>query len=143
MRWSPPEQNASLPSPVKTTTPTSGSSRASLNAHDISKRVWGRNALRTSGRSMVIFAMPCHFSYRMSSNLRASFHCGFMSVLLRSSSEEPGDRLGIPGGPFQIGRVAAAREEPQARPGNALGHAVRDVAEFRVVLAGEEQRWCA
>src|SRR5438105_15319521 len=75
----------------------------------------------------------------MSSNLRGSFHWGFMSVLLRSSSEEPGERLGIPGGGFQMGRVATARQEPQARSRNALGHAPGDVAEFGIVLAGEEQ----
>jgi hypothetical protein len=57
-RWSPPEQNASRPSPVSTTTPTSASSRASANAACISITVSGRNALRTSGRLIVIFAMP-------------------------------------------------------------------------------------
>jgi hypothetical protein len=85
MRWSPPEQKASLPSPVRITTPTSASSRASLNAADISNSVCGRKALRTSGRLMVIFAIPCHFSYRMSSNLRATVHCGFIGDLLHAA----------------------------------------------------------
>jgi hypothetical protein len=58
MRWSPPEQKASLPSPVRTTTPTAGSSRASSKAACSSNRVLGRNALRTSGRQMVTFAIP-------------------------------------------------------------------------------------
>src|SRR5258708_14809686 len=58
MRWSPPEQNASGPSPVSTITPTDGSSCARLNASDSWNSVCGRNALRTSGRSMVILAMP-------------------------------------------------------------------------------------
>ena len=57
-RWSPPEQNASGPSPVRTITPTLGSSRARSSASEISIIVCGRNALRTSGRSIVIFAMP-------------------------------------------------------------------------------------
>ena len=57
-RWSPPEQNASGPSPVSTITPTSGSSRATSIAPEISTIVSGRKALRTSGRSMVIFAIP-------------------------------------------------------------------------------------
>jgi hypothetical protein len=39
-------------------TPTSGSSRARSIASAISMSVWGRNALRTSGRAIVIFAMP-------------------------------------------------------------------------------------
>ena len=38
--------------------PTSGSSRASSSACEISTIVCGRNALRTSGRSIVIFAIP-------------------------------------------------------------------------------------
>jgi hypothetical protein len=35
-----------------------GSSRATLNAFESSNKVVGRNAFRTSGRFMVIFAMP-------------------------------------------------------------------------------------
>ena len=35
-----------------------GSSRIRANASISSRTVWGRNALRTSGRSMVTFAMP-------------------------------------------------------------------------------------
>jgi hypothetical protein len=57
-RWSPPEQNASGPSPVSTITPTDVSSRARSSASEISTIVLGRNALRTSGRSIVILAMP-------------------------------------------------------------------------------------
>src|SRR6267143_3234597 len=67
MRWSPPEQNASVPAPVRMTTPIFGSSRATSNALDISNTVVGRNALRTSGRLIVILAMPSHVSYTMSS----------------------------------------------------------------------------
>src|SRR5439155_13927380 len=66
-RWSPPEQNASVPAPVRMTTPISGSSRATSNAFDISTTVAGRKALRTSGRLIVILAMPSDVSYRMSS----------------------------------------------------------------------------
>src|SRR3954451_20047016 len=66
MRWSPPEQNASGPSPVRTITPTSRSSRAFSRASLISIRVCGRNAFRTSGRAIVIFAIPSAVSYRMS-----------------------------------------------------------------------------
>src|SRR5918997_3157574 len=57
-RWSPPEQNASGPSPVSTITPTDVSSRERASASEISTIVCGRNALRTSGRAIVIFAMP-------------------------------------------------------------------------------------
>jgi hypothetical protein len=39
-------------------TPISGSSRASSNASRSSNSVRGRNALRTSGRQIVILAMP-------------------------------------------------------------------------------------
>jgi len=67
MRWSPPEQKASVPAPVRMTTPISGSSRAMSNARIISNTVVGRNALRTSGRLIVILAMPSQVSYRMSS----------------------------------------------------------------------------
>src|SRR5947209_3388634 len=48
-------------------TPTSGSSRATLNASVSSNSVFGRNALRTSGRLIVILAMPPAVSYQMSS----------------------------------------------------------------------------
>jgi len=51
--WSPPEQKASGPSPHKTMTPTSGLSRARVKASVSSKSVWGRKALRRSGRQMV------------------------------------------------------------------------------------------
>jgi len=61
-----PLQKASDPWPVMITAPTSGSSRATPNARIISRVVRGRNALRTSGRSIVIFAMPSATSYRMS-----------------------------------------------------------------------------
>ena len=57
-RWSPPEQKASGPSPVSTITPTEVSSRARSSASEISISVCGRNALRTSGRSIVILAIP-------------------------------------------------------------------------------------
>jgi hypothetical protein len=39
-------------------TPISASSRATLNACDNSNSVVGRNAFRTSGRLIVILAMP-------------------------------------------------------------------------------------
>jgi hypothetical protein len=58
MRWSPPEQNAFSPAPVSTTTPIELSSRASSMARIISVTVCGRNALCTSGRSIVMRAMP-------------------------------------------------------------------------------------
>jgi hypothetical protein len=51
---------------VRTTTPISGSSRATSNAPINSRTVSGRNALRTSGRSIVILAIPSAVSYRMS-----------------------------------------------------------------------------
>ena len=67
-RWSPPEQNASGPSPVRMITPIPGSSRAIARASEISIRVCGRNALRTSGRQIVTLAMPSSLtSSRMSS----------------------------------------------------------------------------
>jgi hypothetical protein len=65
--WSPPEQKASGPSPVSTITPTSVSSRARSSASEISISVSGLNALRTSGRLIVIFAIPSAVSKRMSS----------------------------------------------------------------------------
>ena len=46
------------PAPVKTITPTWSSSRARLNASDSSNSVCGRNALCTSGRQIVILAIP-------------------------------------------------------------------------------------
>ena len=61
-RWSPPEQNALSPSPVRMTTPTSVSSRAASSAAPTSTSVCGRKALWTSGRSIVIFAIPSPFS---------------------------------------------------------------------------------
>src|SRR5918998_3593544 len=79
MRWSPPEQKASGPSPVRMMTPVSWSSRASSRARCISLTVSGRKALRTSGRFMVILAIPPTFSYFMSSNSPAGFHV--MSVM--------------------------------------------------------------
>src|SRR4051812_43606826 len=55
--------------------PTSGSSRASSSACEISTIVCGRNALRTSGRSTVSFAIPSpDVSYRMSSYSAAGVH---------------------------------------------------------------------
>jgi len=64
--WSPPEQNAYFPSvwgpaPVRRTTPTRGSSRASPNAAIICETVSGRKAFRFSGRLIVIFAIPPAF----------------------------------------------------------------------------------
>ena len=74
MRWSPPEQKACGPSPVRMMTPTSGSSRAWSNASDSWNSVCGRKALRTSGRLMVIFAMPSPLSSkRMSEYSPAGF----------------------------------------------------------------------
>jgi hypothetical protein len=46
--------------------PDLGSSRATSNARISSATVSGRNALRTSGRSIVILAMPSAVSYRIS-----------------------------------------------------------------------------
>jgi hypothetical protein len=43
---------------VSRTTPTSGSSRAWSNAVINSRVVSGRKAFRTSGRAIVIFAIP-------------------------------------------------------------------------------------
>src|SRR4029077_5948614 len=45
------------------TTPIFGSSRALSNALDISNTVVGRKALRTSGRLIVILAIPSQVSY--------------------------------------------------------------------------------
>ena len=47
-----------VPAPVKITAPTSMSSRARPNASRSSAIVCGRNAFRTSGRLIVIFASP-------------------------------------------------------------------------------------
>src|SRR5262245_4597308 len=47
-------------------TPIPGSSLATLNACDSSNRVVGLKAFRTSGRLMVILAIPSAVSYRMS-----------------------------------------------------------------------------
>ena len=46
------------PSPVSSTQPMVASSRMRANASISSRTVCGRNALRTSGRSIVTFAMP-------------------------------------------------------------------------------------
>ena len=43
-------------------------------ARESSKRVAGRKALRTSGRQMVIRAIPSAISYRMSSNAAGAVH---------------------------------------------------------------------
>src|SRR5215217_3673832 len=74
MRWSPPEQNASSPAPVKMIAATSRSSRARANASRNSARVCGRKAFLTSGRLIVIFAIPSVRSYRMSSKSPALSH---------------------------------------------------------------------
>src|SRR5215469_1477360 len=63
IRWSPPEQNALSPAPVRMITPIFGSSRATLNACESSNKVVGLNAFRTSGRLIVIFATPPPVSY--------------------------------------------------------------------------------
>jgi hypothetical protein len=47
---------------VSTITPTAVSSRARSSAFEISISVSGRKALRTSGRSIVIFAIPSAIS---------------------------------------------------------------------------------
>ena len=57
-RTSPPTQNARSPAPVKTITPTDSSSAAASNASQSSSIVWPRNALRRSGRLIVIVARP-------------------------------------------------------------------------------------
>ena len=60
MRWSPPEQNAQPPSfglgplPVRSTQPMSALVRACSRAAISSSTVWGRKALRTSGRLKAI-----------------------------------------------------------------------------------------
>ena len=51
-----------LPAPVKMIAPTSRSSRARPKASRSSASVCGRKALRTSGRSIVILAIPSAFS---------------------------------------------------------------------------------
>ncbi len=51
-----------LPSPVRTIAPTSVSSRASSSAAATSTSVCGRKAFSTSGRSIVILAIPSAFS---------------------------------------------------------------------------------
>ena len=48
-----------MPSPVSTITPIAVSSRARSSAREISITVRGLKALRTSGRAIVIFAIPC------------------------------------------------------------------------------------
>ena len=67
-RWSPPEQKARSPAPVSSTTPVVRSSRAWSKASISSATVSGRKALRTSGRLIVILAIPSPAtrSYRMS-----------------------------------------------------------------------------
>jgi hypothetical protein len=52
------EQNAASPAPVSSTQPRLASSRIRANASISSRTVCGRNALRTSGRSIVTFAIP-------------------------------------------------------------------------------------
>src|SRR5262249_8856413 len=64
--WSPPEQNASVPAPVKMITPMPGSSRATLNACEISHSVVRPPAFRTLVWLMVIFATPSAVSSTMS-----------------------------------------------------------------------------
>ena len=64
--WSPPEQKAYFPSvwgpaPVRSTTPTDGSSRASANAAIICVMVSGLNAFRLAGLLIVTFAIPSAF----------------------------------------------------------------------------------
>src|SRR5918994_2614315 len=64
MRWSPPEQKAQPPSrgdgplPVRSTQPTSDDCRAWSRARYSSSTVWGRKALRTSGRSNAMRTVP-------------------------------------------------------------------------------------
>src|ERR1700674_4314951 len=62
-----------------------GSSRTSAKAVCNSKIVSGRNALRTSGRLIVILAMPSNCSYLMSWNVGSSLgsHWGDMQDMLR------------------------------------------------------------
>src|SRR5215203_5794508 len=62
-------------------TPVWWSSRASSRAFCISTTVNGRKAFLTWGRFMVIFAIPCAFSYLMSSNSPPDSHC--MLVMAR------------------------------------------------------------
>src|SRR4029453_8508413 len=64
MRWSPPEQKAQPPSlgegplPVSSTQPTSAVCRAWSSTRYSSSTVWGRKALRTSGRSKATRTTP-------------------------------------------------------------------------------------
>ena len=53
-----PSRRPRSPAPVKMIAPTSRSSRARENASRSSASVWGRKALRTSGRLIVILAIP-------------------------------------------------------------------------------------
>lgn len=64
--WSPPEQKALLPAPVRMMTPMLESVLASRKAWIISFVVFGVNALWTWGRLIVILAMPLFFSYKIS-----------------------------------------------------------------------------
>src|SRR3954463_12694811 len=81
MRWSPPEQKASGPSPVNRTTPMELSSRTWAKASWSSEMVSGRKALRTSGRLMVILAMPSKCSYLMSWKSRTERQAAGMMAL--------------------------------------------------------------
>src|SRR5215510_10342924 len=72
-------------------TPVRSSSLATVKACWSSKRVWGRNALRTSGRLIVIFAIPSEVSYLMSVYSPAGTHSapGLIVVVATSGCASP------------------------------------------------------
>ncbi len=104
-------------------TPIEASSRARSKAWESSKRVAGRKALRTSGRQMVIRAMPPAVSYRMSSKAAgivqstsnhsqsAHSHC-CASVADMRVGPSPGDLVAValPPGPAWAEQVARCWE---------------------------------
>src|SRR5438874_3329550 len=78
-------------------TPTPVSSRARVNASDSSTTVSGRNALRTSGRSMVILAIPSpESSYLMSEYSPAGVHCTFTAFAPSRLVPEGGQGYPVP-----------------------------------------------
>src|SRR3954447_9505940 len=136
MRWSPPEQNASGPSPVRTITPTSRSSRARSRASLISIKVRGRKALRTSGRSIVIFAIPSAVSYRMSVYSPAGCHSRAVRISASVSIGAP-TIVPVPTSE-QIRKTAAIRARQLAGlgvgPGSRVAVSLPASLEFAALL---------
>ena len=94
------------PSPVRMITPTAGSSRASSSAsRHLDRPSAGRNALRTSGRSIVIFAMPSPLSLVADVLEVAAAGVPRHCHAARQATFRPRAR-----------RVLAARAPPRARP---------------------------